>query len=90
MPKRRLLITGSQGFVGRAVTARILSHHADRIEPVEFIDPHTASRPDITDAQAVERAIGAADADAVLHLAAIAAPREAQKDPTHAWSVRPA
>ncbi len=32
MPKRRLLITGSQGFVGRAVTARILSHHADRIE----------------------------------------------------------
>lgn len=87
MPKRRLLITGSQGFVGRAVTARILSHHADRIEPVEFIDPDTASRPDITHAQAVERAIGAAEADAVLHLAAIAAPREAQKDPTHAWSV---
>ena len=87
MPKRRLLITGSQGFVGRAVRDRILSHHSERIEPVDFLDPQTHSRPDITDPQAVERAIGAAEADAVLHLAAIAAPRQAQKDPTQAWTV---
>lgn len=87
MPKRRLLMTGSQGFVGRAVTDRILSHHAERIEPVDFIDPETASRPDIRDPQAVERAIAVAQADAVLHLAAIAAPRQAQKDPTQAWTV---
>lgn len=87
MPKRRLLITGSQGFVGRAVTDRIHSHYAEQIEPVDFIDPQTNSRPDISDASAVERAIAAAGADAVLHLAAIAAPREAQKDPTLAWTV---
>lgn len=87
MPKRRLLITGSQGFVGRAVTDRILSHYAERIETVDFIDPQTASRPDICDPKAVERAIAAAEADAVLHLAAIAAPRQAQKDPTQAWTV---
>ena len=87
MPKRRLLITGSQGFVGRAVTDRIHSHYAEQIEPVDFIDPQTNARPDISDASAVERAIEAAGADAVLHLAAIAAPREAQKDPTLAWTV---
>ncbi len=87
MSKRRLLITGSQGFVGRAVLERIHSHHNERIELVEFLDPHTGSRPDIRDQPAVAAAIAAAQADSVLHLAAIAAPRQAQNDPSQAWMV---
>ncbi|WP_313611346.1 NAD-dependent epimerase/dehydratase family protein, partial [Rhizobium sp.] len=87
MTKRRLLITGATGFVGRAVIDRIASHYPDGFDPVDFIDPETDLRPDIRDAAAVERAIDQARADAVLHLAAIAAPRQAQKDQGQAWMV---
>ncbi|MCO5734706.1 NAD-dependent epimerase/dehydratase family protein [Rhizobium sp. SSA_523] len=87
MTKRRLLITGAQGFVGRAVMDRVASHYPDGFDPVDFIDPETHLRPDIRDAAAVERAIDRAQADAVLHLAAIAAPRQAQKDQSQAWMV---
>jgi len=87
MPKRRLMITGSQGFVGQAVMERLRKHHAERLELVDFIDPDTSTRPDIRDSQAVMRTIDAAKADSLIHLAAIAAPREAQKDLNQAWMV---
>ncbi|MDO1585580.1 NAD-dependent epimerase/dehydratase family protein [Rhizobium oryzicola] len=87
MSNRRLLITGSQGFVGRALIERIRASAPDRFELVDFIDPENGERPDIRDKAAVERALTSAKPDAVVHLAAIAAPRQAQKDPSEAWMV---
>ncbi len=87
MSKRRLLVTGSQGFVGRALVERIHASAAGRFELVDFIDPENGGRPDIRDRQALERAMTSAKPDAVVHLAAIAAPRQAQKDPSEAWMV---
>lgn len=85
MSKRRLLITGSQGFVGGALSAKI--QESDDFQIVDFLDPEDFSRPDIRNNAAVERAIDHAKPDTVIHLAAVAAPREAKQDPSAAWMI---
>jgi GDP-4-dehydro-6-deoxy-D-mannose reductase len=88
MSKRRLLVTGARGFVGSALTRAVMSPRwTGRFELVDFIDPQTASAADLRDAQAVDRAIASMKPDAVIHLAAIAAPRQAKDDPQTAWQV---
>lgn len=87
MTLQRLMITGAKGFVGRAVVDAVRRHHADRLALVDFVDPQSGEGPDIADAGAVERAIAAMRPDRVLHLAAIAAPRQAQQDAERAWAV---
>ncbi|WEJ32932.1 NAD-dependent epimerase/dehydratase family protein [Devosia sp. SD17-2] len=84
MNSLRLMITGANGFVGRKVTEAARRNPA--FELVKFID-ETGASPDIADADAVDRAIAAARPDRVLHLAAIAAPRQAQADASRAWAV---
>jgi len=87
MAPLRLTITGANGFVGRKVVAAVAQRHEAEIELVPFLDPETGKSPDIADAAAVERTIAALKPDRVLHLAAIAAPREAQRDSRRAWAV---
>jgi len=88
MSKRRLLVTGARGFVGGTLMRAVASPlWAGRFEPVDFVDPQTAGAADLRDAEAVDRAIAAARPDAVIHLAAIAAPRQAKDEPQTAWQV---
>lgn len=88
MSKRRLLVTGARGFVGGTLVRAIASPlWADSFEPVDFVDPQTAGVADLRDAEAVDRAIATAKPDAVIHLAAIAAPRQAKDEPQTAWQV---
>lgn len=83
----RLMITGANGFVGRRLAETVRRDHETRLELVDFFDPETGRGPDIADAAAVERAVMAVRPDRVLHLAAIAAPRQAQQDVSRAWAV---
>ncbi len=85
MAPLRLMITGANGFVGRKVTEAVRGHEG--LELVDFIDDATGASPDIAEASAVERAVLVANPDRVLHLAAIAAPRQAQADASRAWAV---
>lgn len=87
MAALRLMMTGANGFVGRKVLEAVRRDHADTLEPVAFTDPETGKSPDIADKAAVDRAVAAARPDRVLHLAAIAAPRQAQQDVARAWAV---
>ncbi len=88
MSKRRLLVTGSRGFVGRnLLTALQTERWSSQFTPVDFVDPETGNGPDLRDQPAVCRVISAAKPHAVVHLAAIAAPRQAAQDPAAAWHV---
>ncbi len=69
----RALVTGGLGFVGRWLTA----HLADEGDDVTAIDAET----DVTDEEAVERAMEASQPDAVYHLAARAHVGESWRDP---------
>lgn len=87
MSKRCVMITGSKGFVGQNITMTILNEHQDEFLLVDFVDPATGQAPDIRDALAVNRTILHRKPDFLIHLAAIAAPRSAQDDPSGAWAV---
>ncbi|WP_274628434.1 GDP-mannose 4,6-dehydratase [Arvimicrobium flavum] len=96
MSPRRVLVTGAFGFVGRWLIAELLKRDASmeiigwrthdeggaavdaRVEPVAV---------DLTDRDTVFAACAAAKPTAVVHLAAISAPREAMLDPRRAWDV---
>ena len=71
----RVLITGADGFVGRHLQAALAGHTL------------LAAPFDVTDRGATEAAVRQAAPDAVVHLAAIAAPAEAGRDPARAWEV---
>ena len=86
--KRRLLVTGARGFVGSILTRAIFGgDDADRYELVDFTDPLTGKSVDLRDAVAVDQVIAAGRPDIVIHLAGIAAPREARSQPEQAWAV---
>ena len=79
MHVRRILVTGAEGFVGR----HLLPVLRDRFAQAEI----AATAFDVTDRDGVRAAIAAARPDAIVHLAAIAAPGEARQDPEAAWRV---
>jgi len=79
VPPRTILVTGASGFVGRIL-----------LPALRQAFPHADIRDaavDITDAAAVATTIAAARPDALVHLAAIAAPGDARADPAKAWRV---
>ena len=79
MPPGRILVTGAGGFVGRHLLPALRT---------TFPDAELHTTPfEITDVGAVDAAIDAAQPDAVVHLAAIAAIPAARLDPGHAWEV---
>lgn len=79
MPPRLVLVTGASGFVGQA----LLPVLRQTFPGAEIRDAGF----DVTDAAAVGAGIAAARPDALVHLAAIAAPGDARADPDKAWRV---
>ena len=76
---RRILVTGAGGFVGQHLLPALRAAYpgAELATPVF----------DVTDGAATEAAVAAARPDAVVHLAAVAAPMDARRDPARAWQV---
>ncbi len=79
MTPRRILVTGAGGFVG----GHLLPALRTRFPGAEVL----TEAFDVTDSAAVEAAVLAARPDAVVHLAAVAAPMDARRDPDRAWRV---
>ncbi len=79
MVLRRILLTGADGFVGRHLTVALRAAYPD----ADLLAPGF----DVADAVAVAAAVRAARPDAVVHLAAVAAPADARRDPERAWQV---
>jgi UDP-glucose 4-epimerase len=83
---RRVLVTGGAGFIGRALTARLV-HEGARVTVLDDLSSGDARRLDpaarlvegsVTDHAAVSEAM--AEADAVFHLAAIASVAKCNED----------
>ena len=89
----KVLVTGANGFVGRAVVKRLLAA-GDSV--IAAVGPGASGGPadanlahvslDVTNDMSV-RACFSAPVDAVIHLAAIALSRAADRDPAMAWRV---
>jgi GDP-4-dehydro-6-deoxy-D-mannose reductase len=76
---RRIFITGASGFVG----GHLLPILRERLPRAELFP----GAVDVTDAKAVEDEIASVRPDGCVHLAAIAAVRNAGQDPDRAWAV---
>ncbi len=89
----KVLVTGANGFVGRAVVRRLV---AEGDSVVAAIGPGASGGPggknvtsvslDVSNDVSV-RACVAEPVDAVIHLAAIALSRAADRDPAMAWAI---
>ena len=79
MQPRRILVTGAGGFVGR----HLLPALRERFPNAELIP----SGFDVADAGAVGDGVAEARPDALVHLAGVAAPGDARRDPDRAWRV---
>src|SRR5690606_33692184 len=87
MARHRLLVTGAAGFVGRHLADAARVHPlAGDIELASLVDGQGATI-DIRDAAAVSAAVEAFRPTAIVHLAAVAPPREAAQEPDTAWAV---
>lgn len=90
-PAHHVLVTGT-GFVSHWLTEALVSQAGVRTTvaglcPTSPMDGIAAIRLDITDVSAVNDAVKAVQPTAVVHLAAIANPREAREAPHRAWAV---
>ncbi len=88
MASPRILVTGAAGFVGQHLLPVL---RAD-FPRATVIASSTEARPgfrrlDVTEPDAVTAAIRDIQPDACIHLAGIAAPGEARRDPDLAWRV---
>ena len=89
----KVLVTGANGFVGRSVVRRLL---ADGNSVIAAVGPGASGNPagknvatvpiDLSNDVSV-RACFAEPVDAVIHLAAIALSRAADRDPAGAWTI---
>lgn len=84
--QHRILVTGAGGFVGTLLVRYLAARDGDRA-PVAVFGARDGEAVNICDSEAVERAVQAARPTAVVHLAAVAAPAEANRSPRRAWNV---
>ncbi|MGL5116561.1 MAG: NAD-dependent epimerase/dehydratase family protein [Beijerinckiaceae bacterium] len=77
----KVWVTGGSGFVGRHLQAAFAAEHPD----VAILA--TGNEIDVTDFAALTRVLASFEPDAVVHLAAVAAPSEAKADPERAWAI---
>ena len=75
----RILVTGAGGFVGRHLLPALHDAHPG----ATLLTPAF----DVADTAAATAAVQATQPDAVVHLAAMAAPADARRDPGRAWQV---
>jgi len=87
MANHRLLVTGLRGFVGSALVARVAQRPDAADITLSGLVERTGEAVDIRNADAVQRAVTAFAPTALIHLAAVASPRDAAGDPGAAWSV---
>ncbi|MBT9371989.1 GDP-mannose 4,6-dehydratase [Rhizobium sp. CSW-27] len=89
MPQHRILVTGANGFVGRWLMPALQDAAGD--EPLELYGcgrgPGCDIALDIRDEATVVRVLRELHPTAIIHLAAIADPQEARRDPVTAWNV---
>jgi GDP-4-dehydro-6-deoxy-D-mannose reductase len=83
----RVLVTGGNGFVGRAVVAALAARGDEPIVAGLAVDDPACIPLDLADALSVRGVVEFARADAVVHLAAIAFVPAAQSDPLAAYDV---
>ncbi|MEN3794777.1 GDP-mannose 4,6-dehydratase [Fulvimarina sp. MAC3] len=87
--QHRILITGASGFVGTWLLKVLRDFPVDT--GLELVSAGRSAGDDVTfdlaDAAAVSAAVREVQPTAVVHLAAMAAPREAGRDPGQAWNV---
>ena len=75
----RILVTGAGGFVGSYLVPALRGSYPGAALNTEPFD--------VTDPAAVRAAVASFRPDAVIHLAAVAAPMEARRAPERAWQV---
>jgi GDP-4-dehydro-6-deoxy-D-mannose reductase len=94
--KLRILVTGGNGFVGRRLVAKLatLPEAPDVIVGTLHRNSGSPSSPgvrhvefDVTSIKQVRSVIAAEQPTHIIHLAAVAAPAEAQRSPREAWHV---
>jgi len=89
----KVLVTGANGFVGRSVVKRLVAEGDSVIAAVGPGSPGHTQTPNVTtvsldlENDASLSTVVATPVDAVVHLAAIALSRAAEKDPSLAWRV---
>jgi GDP-4-dehydro-6-deoxy-D-mannose reductase len=87
MSKHRLLVTGLHGFVGRMLADRVRKRPDAAEITLAGLNKINGEPVDIRDAAAVAKVVANVQPSAVIHLAAIASPREAASAPAEAWAV---
>ena len=87
MTRHRLLVTGLQGFVGKVLASRV-RERADATD-ITIVGLNNPDEPmiDIRNADAVSAVVARVNPTALIHLAAIASPRDAANEPAEAWAV---
>lgn len=81
-----IAVTGSSGFVGQWVERRLKSSsNCEHINIVRLLENADGSRIDIRNFEEVGKRISATQPASIIHLAAVAAPREANENPANAW-----
>ncbi|EAS51470.1 putative NAD-dependent epimerase/dehydratase [Aurantimonas manganoxydans SI85-9A1] len=84
--QHRILVTGAGGFVGTLLVRHLAARDSNGASVAVF-GAREGEAVDICDREAVEWAVKVARPTAVVHLAAMAAPAEANRSPRRAWDV---
>lgn len=87
MSQVRVMVTGDGGFVGKVLRERVSLRYGSEVVLIPFWDARKQERCDLRDPDSIVRTVEAAQPDAVIHLAGIASPRLARKEPDLAWDV---